>query len=157
MTASSGTISTVEVFCSYSHRDEEYKDQLLSHLATLRRAKVITAWHDRIIDGGTEWAGQIDAHLRSAHVILLLISSDFMNSDYCNDVELAEAMRRHEAGEARVIPIFIRPVDASGAAFLKLQGLPRDIKPVSRWEDRDEAWLDVVKGIRRVVESLSGT
>ena len=146
----------VEVFFSYAHKDETYREELLTALANLRRQKVIAAWHDRMIGAGTEWAGQIDTHLKSAQVILLLISPDFMASDYCNDIEVAEAMRRHDAGEARVIPIFVRPVEAEGASFLKLQGLPKDIKPVSTWPNRDEAWLDVATGIRRAVEALTG-
>jgi hypothetical protein len=155
MTATRGPASPTEVFFSYAHKDEIYKEELLAHLTSLRREKVITAWHDRMIGAGTEWEGQIDAHLKSAQVILLLISPDFMASDYCNDVEVAEAMRRHEAGEARVIPISVRPVDAAGAPFLKLQGLPKDFKPVSTWSNRDEAWLDVARGIRRAVEAFT--
>lgn len=155
MTATSGPASPVEVFFFYAYKDETYKDELLTHLATLRRQKVIAAWHDRMIGAGTEWEGQIDTHLKSARVILLLISPDFIASDYCNDVEVAEAMRRHEAGDARVIPISVRPVDAAGMPFMKLQGLPKDFKPVSTWSNRDEAWLDVAKGIRRAVEALA--
>jgi hypothetical protein len=154
MAGASTSGSPVEVFISYAHKDEAFKDELLVHLSNLRRQNVISAWHDRMIGEGTEWAGQIDVHLKSARIILLLISPSFMASDYCNDVELAEAMRRHTAGEARVIPISVRPVEAEGAPFLKLQGLPKDFKPISRWPDPDEAWVDVAKGIRRAVESL---
>ena len=123
----------VEVFYSYSHRDEELREELERHLSILKRQGVITAWHDRKIGAGTEWKGQIDTHLNTAHVILLLISSDFLASDYCYDIEMRRAMERHAAGDARVIPIILRPVSWKGAPFEKLQALPKDAKPVTSW------------------------
>jgi hypothetical protein len=144
----------VEVFFSYSHKDERYRKQLESHLSLLKRQGVITDWHDRRIQAGTEWAGQIDEHLESAGIILLLVSSDFLASKYCYDVELTRALERHEAREARVIPIILRPVDWHSAPFAKLQALPRDGKPVTKWSNRDEAFLDIAQGIRKAVEDL---
>jgi tetratricopeptide (TPR) repeat protein len=146
--------NTVEVFYSYSHLDEALRQELVKHLSNLERQKVITGWHDRKITAGTEWSGAIDEHLDSAHVILLLISADFMASPYCNDIEVKRAMERHEAGEARVIPVILRPCDWNGAPFSKLQALPTDAKPVTSWDNQDEAFLDIVKGIRRAVETL---
>src|SRR5438128_1377433 len=99
----------IEVFFSYSHKDEELRDEMANHLSILKRQGVITDWHDRRITAGDEWAGQIDEHLNSAHLILLLISADFIASDYCYDLELTRAMERHEAREACVIPVILRP------------------------------------------------
>ncbi len=146
----------IEIFYSYSHKDEELREELNTHLKLLERQHLIKGWHDRCITAGTEWAGKIDEHLESAQVILLLISNYFMASDYCWDVELKRAMERHEAGEARVIPIILRPVDMKGAPFSKLQALPKDAKPVTKWGDRDEAFVNITQGIRKVVESLAG-
>lgn len=101
----------IEVFISYSHKDERMRDEIVNHLANLKRQGVITAWHDRKISAGNEWSGEIDQHLNTASVILLLISANFMASDYCNDVEVKRAMKRHEAGDAKVIPVILRPVD----------------------------------------------
>ena len=109
----------IEVFFSYSHRDEEMRDELEKHLTILKRDGVITTWHDRRIGAGSEWEGQIDEHLNAAEIILLLISVDFLASDYCHDIELRRAMERHEAGEARVIPVILRTVDWKGAPFGK--------------------------------------
>ena len=145
----------IEVFISYSHRDEDLKNELVKHLANLERQGVITGWHDRKITAGQEWAGEINEHLDTARVILLLISPDFMSSDYCNDVELKRAMARHEAGEARVIPVVLRPVDWESAPFSKLQMLPTDAKPVTLWQDRDEAFVSVVKEIRKALKDLA--
>lgn len=86
----------VEIFYSYSHKDEKLRDRLEKHLSILKREGVISGWHDRKITGGKEWAGQIDEHLNSAHIILLLVSADFVASDYCYDVEVKRAMERHE-------------------------------------------------------------
>jgi TIR domain len=111
---------------------------------------------DRIIDPGTDWSREIDKHLESASIILLLVSPDFLASDYCYDIEMKRAMERHDRGEARVIPIFLRPCDWTGAPFGKLQGLPTDAKPItsSRWSSHDEAFTIVARGIRAAVETL---
>ncbi len=148
------TPSTIEVFFSYSHKDEELCDELLKHLSILKRQGVIQDWHDRRIGAGTEWAGEIDTHLNTAGVILLLISADFLASDYCYDVEMKRAMQRHEARDARVIPVILRPVDWKGAPFGKLQALPTDAKPVTSWPDPDQAFTNVAQGIRAAVEEL---
>lgn len=149
------TPNSVEVFYSYAHEDEKLRDELVKHLANLRRQGVITEWYDRDIAAGKEWEGEIKQHLDSARVILLLISPDFMNSDYIHDVEVKRAMERHEAGEARVIPVVLRPVDWQGAPFSKLHSLPSDVRPVTLWKNQDEAFLDVTTGIRVAIQELS--
>jgi hypothetical protein len=144
----------ISVFLSYSHRDESLRRVLEDHLALLRRQEVISIWHDRQIGAGTEWEGQIDTHLNTASVILLLVSAAFLASNYCYDKEMTCALQRHNDGEARVIPIILRPVDWTGAPFAKLQALPRDGRPITTWGNRDEAWRDVGRGIREAVGSL---
>ncbi len=145
----------IEVFFSYAHEDEQLRDELAKHLKLLERQKVITAWHDRKITAGTEWSGQIDKHLESAKIILLLVSADFLASDYCYDVELKRAMERHEAKEARVIPVILREVDWEGTSFGKLQAIPKNAMPVTNWSNRDQAFADIARGIRRAVEKLT--
>jgi len=144
----------IELFLSYSHADENLRDELVKHLTLLTRQQVISTWHDRNISAGTEWGSQISQHLETAKVILLLISADFLASDYCYDIELNRAMERHEMGEARVIPIILRPADWSGAPFGRLQALPNNARPITTWENRDLAFENVVKGIRLVCEEL---
>jgi hypothetical protein len=145
----------VEVFYSYAHKDETFRNKLETHLSLLQRQGLITAWHDRHIIPGTDWAQAIDEHLERASVILLLISADFLASDYCYGIELRRALERHQANEARVIPILLRPVDWKDASFAHLQALPTDAKPISTWRNRDAAYTDVAAGIRRVIEDLS--
>ncbi len=145
----------IEVFYSYSHKDEELRDQLENHLTMLRRDGIIKGWHDRRISAGQEWDGKIDEHLNSAGIILLLVSADFLASNYCYDIEVKRAMERHDSGDACVIPIILRPCDWQKASFGKVQALPKDAKPITLWPNRDEAFLDVAKGIRNAVEERS--
>src|SRR5262245_48635022 len=121
----------IEVFFSYAHKDEELRDELAKHLSLLERQGIIVGWHDRKILAGSTWADAIDAHLETAHIILLLISADFLASNYCYDLEVQRAMARHMAGEAHVIPIILRAVDWHSAPFGTLQALPRDGRPVT--------------------------
>jgi predicted aspartyl protease len=144
----------VRVFYSYSHKDEKLRDKLAAHLDILKRNGIISAWHDRRISAGTGWTGEIDDHLNRADIILLLISAEFIASDYCYDKEMTRAMERHETGEARVIPVILRPCDWAGAPFGKLQGLPKDMKPVTSWTSRDEAFKGVAVGIRKAAQEL---
>jgi len=145
----------VEIFFSYSHKDEMLRDELAKHLSIMKRQGIIDAWHDRAITAGSEWEGEINTHLNSAQIILLLISADFLASDYCYDIELKRAMERHEAGEAQVIPIILKPVDWNGATFGKLQALPKNAQPITTWHSQDEAFLNVAQGIRKVVDLLA--
>ena len=145
----------VEVFFSYSHRDEDLRDELAKHLSILQRRRVIDAWHDREIEAGAERQSEIDQHLKQADIILLLVSADFLASDYCYDVEVRRAMERQEAGEARVIPVIVRPVDWQDAPFGKLQALPKGGKPITKWDNQDEALLNVEQGIRRNLEDMA--
>ncbi|MET0622972.1 MAG: tetratricopeptide repeat protein [Pyrinomonadaceae bacterium] len=144
----------LELFYSYSHKDKALRDELETHLAMLKNEGVIRGWHDRQIMAGQEWDGKIDEHLNSADIILLLASPDFLASEYCFDIEVARAMERHESREARVIPIILRPCEWQRAPFSKLQSLPIGLVPITRWPDRDEAFLNVTQGIRRVVEDF---
>ncbi|MBI2799133.1 MAG: toll/interleukin-1 receptor domain-containing protein [Gammaproteobacteria bacterium] len=138
------------VFISYSHTDEALRDELEVHLSMLKREGAIETWHDRRILAGDELDGTIDAKLEIAEVILLLVSPDFLASNYCYDVEVQLAMARHEANTARVIPVILRPCDwqSSVAPFKKLLAAPRDSVPITKWPNRDEAFLDVVTQIR---------
>jgi TIR domain len=145
----------IEVFFSYAHEDESLRNKLANHLKIFERQGIISGWHDRQIVAGSEWAGQIDDHLNTAQVILLLVSDDFLASDYCYDVEMKRAMERHEGGEARVIPIILRPCPWQSAPFGKLQALPKDARPVTQWQNRDEAFLDIANGIKAAVNAIT--
>src|SRR5262252_629980 len=140
--------SVATVLFSYSQRDENLRDRLETHLSVVKRQGVIEAWHDRRIVAGDEFGGRIGAELERADIILLLVSPDFLASDYCFDVEMTRAMERHKSGTARVIPVILRPCDWHSTPFGKLLAAPKDGKPIVSWPDLDEAFLDVVREIR---------
>jgi tetratricopeptide (TPR) repeat protein len=146
--------ATLRLFYSYAHEDEKLRDELEKHLVMLHREGTISEWHDRAIVPGQEWDQQIDEHLDSADIILLLVSPDFLASDYCYDTEVKRAMERHDAGEARVIPVILRKCEWTRTPFAKLQALPKNARPIKGRRDRDAAFNDVAQGIRRAAEQL---
>ena len=142
------------IFVSYSHRDRSFVDELRSHLSLLQRQGLIDVWHDSEITAGEEWGKVIDEQLEAADIILLLVSSSFLSSDFCWSVELERAMQRHAAHEAVVIPVILRPCLWQEAPFAKLQALPHDGKPIRTSRNTDDAWFDVASGIKRAVQEL---
>jgi Tfp pilus assembly protein PilF len=144
----------VPVFLSYAHEDEALCDQLKAHLSLLQHQGSVSTWHDRLILPGMDWAHEIDTHLETASLILLLVSANFFASTYCIGVEMKRALERHAAGEAVVIPILLRPIDWKIAPLTHLQALPTDAKPVTSWSNVDDAWVAVVAGIRLVIEDF---
>ena len=138
-------MSTIEIFLCYAHEDEMALKELVVHLGVQKRQGFFHIWYDREISAGVEWAQEIDMHLNTAQIILLMVSQYFMNSNYCYLVEVQRALERHERGEARVIPIILRPVYYQKAPFAKLQPLATNRKPVmsSSWRNQDEAFFDV--------------
>lgn len=146
----------LKVFYSYAHEDNKLRGLLEKHLNLLKRQNLIEDWHDRDINAGKEWVREIDANLNTADIFLLLISPDFVYSDYCYGKEMMRALQRHENGTARVIPIILRPGDYEESPFSKLQALPTNAVPVTdrKWRNRDEAFLNVAQGIRIAVKEL---
>lgn len=143
------------VFFSYSHADEALRDQLEMHLSLLKRQGHVEAWHDRRILAGDELNPAIRENIESADVILLLVSANFIGSDYCYSKEMERAIERHNAGEARVIPVILRPCDWHSAPFGKLMATPNDGKPITMWANPDEAFTNVVRQVRTAVEGMN--
>ena len=145
----------LKVFLSYAHEDEEMKNQLDRFLINLKRSGSLEVWQDRELLAGSEWDQGIKNELAAADIILLLISVDFNASNYIWDKELKTAMERHEKGEAWVIPIILRNCEWSDMPYAKLNALPANGTPVTDYADRDKAYTEIAKEIRRVVESMS--
>lgn len=144
-----------KIFFSYSHKDEALREQLNTHLSILSRRDLIDEWHDRKIIPGQNWQSEIDKNLYESDIVLLLISPDFIASDYCYGNELSKAIERHEANQSIVIPIIVRPVNWGEAPFAKLQALPKDAKAVTSWSNVDEAWMDVSEGIQKAITDIA--
>ena len=136
------------LFFSYSHADEDLRDQLEIHLWDLRRQGLIDSWHDRRILAGDEFGVAIDGYIDTADVILLLVSPDFIASDYCYEREMKRALERYQRGDARVIPVILRPSDWRDLPFGKLLATPKDGRPITKRPNLDEAFQDVVRAIK---------
>ena len=136
------------LFFSYCHRDENMRDQLEIHLAMLKRQCFIETWHDRRIAAGEPLDHSISANLECADIILLLVSPDFLASDYCYDREMTRALERHNDGSCMVIPVILRPCDWHDAPFGGLMAAPKDGRPITQWPDVDAAFLDVTTAIK---------
>ena len=145
----------LKVFYSYAHKDEALRDRLDEYLELLARQNLIVRWHDRHIVPGSEWDAAIAEALRSADIILLLISKSFAASEYISKYEVPAAMESHGLGRSRVVPILLEDVPGwHQAEFAKLQFLPTGARPISTWKDPVEAFADIARGIRQVVKDI---
>jgi GUN4-like/TIR domain len=150
------TEEAISVFLSYSRKDKDLLDSFAVHLAGLVNTGQITTWHDRDIEAGSEWEPAIQHQLNTAKIIILLISANFIASEYCYGNELKRAIERHDGGEAHVIPVILKPClwNLPKILFSKLNVLPNDALPVTQWNDADAAFTLVVEHIARVVDRL---
>jgi TIR domain len=144
----------IKTFISYTHRDEGLKEEITRHLGKLENCGLITLYKDQPLTSVQDWENSSQEFLNKARIILLLISADYLASDYCYDIEMTQAMNRHAIGEVRVVPIIIRPTNWMDAPIEKLQVLPKNGKPITSWENQDEAFRDVISGILQVVWQL---
>lgn len=145
------------LFFSYSHKDEDFRNEIETHLALLRRQGVISAWHDRRISAGSDFNAAISSELESAQIILLLISANFLASDYCFEVEMNRALEKHRDGSAVVIPVILHPCDWHSSPFGGLRATPTDGKPISMHANLQEALAIVAKDIREVAQGVTPT
>ncbi len=145
----------IEVFFSYAHEDEDLMNDVRQQLIIFEREGQILKWYDRMIPAGEEWESHIDRRIRQAQIILLFVSPSFIESKYCYDIEVKEALKRHTSNEAHVIPIILRPCAWEEAPFSKLQALPRDGRAVSQWDDRDQVCLDVARAVMKVARRVA--
>ncbi len=142
--------SPTQIFIAYSRKDSELMEKLRIHLRPLERARMAKIWYDGIIEAGSDWEKEIKTHLHSANVILLLISADFIDSDYCYDEEMTDALKKHEQNESKVIPIILRPCAWKYSPFAKLLVLPKDGKPVI--EHEDYAFTEIVEAVAKICQ-----
>jgi hypothetical protein len=140
------------VFVSYSHLDDKFREELDFQLTILKNKGYLDWWADKRLVPGDEWQKEILDRLEKADIILLLVSSYFLASQFCWGVELAKAIKRHDEGTARVVPIFVRECVPEETPIEKLHGVPMKDRPISNWKDRHKAWANVATGIQKAVE-----
>lgn len=146
--------AVVNIFASYAPQDTPLQRGLKEHLRPLQREGLVELWPDRDMSAGTGWEQQSSELLHAAQIILLLVSIDYLNSDYCSGVEMKQALERHERGEVRLLPILLRPCFWNSSPLSKLPVLPSNGKPITTWPNLDEALLDVVQALSQVVDEI---
>lgn len=142
-----------KLFFSYSHKDEELRNELETHLTLLKRQGVISSWHDRRITAGSDFDQAINTELESSQIILLLVSAHFLASDYCYEKEMTRAIEKHEDGITVVIPVILHPCDWHSAPFGHLRATPTDGKAVSMYANQHEAFTIIAKDVRAAARS----
>jgi TIR domain len=143
----------VKIFISYAHEDTEYKIELVNHLSALTRQGIINSWHDGKILAGSKFDADILAALNDSNLIVFLLSSDFLASDYINNIEIKKALERETKGEVRILPILVRNCDFLSTPLAKYKILPEDAIAIKSWKDRDDAWTNVVFGIKDILSA----
>ena len=146
----------LNIFISYSHKDENFKDELLKYLKPLEREKeyIIKNWHDREINPGKEYDKEIMLQLESSQIILLLVSQDFISSNYCFNKEMGKALELHKKLDVKVIPIILRECSWDSTPLKELVALPQDGKPIQKWDYQESAFMDIRRGIDRIIHSF---
>ena len=143
-----------KLFYSYSHKDEELRKKFEAHMSSLKRTGYIQDWHDRKILPGQSWEEVITNKIEESDIIVFLVSSDFLSSDYCYNKEVLRAIERHNRKECIVVPVIIRECDWEGTPFESIQGLPTDMRPVvsRHWHNIDEAYANVARGLKKIIK-----
>ena len=146
--------TTVKIFLAYSRNDSEYLKELKTHFTPLERSGKVIIWYDGKIEPGAVWEVSIKKQLHSADIILLLVSASAIASDYFYDTEMKDALKRHEAGIAKVIPFILRPCAWKATPLASLQAIPKNGKAVTTWIDRDEAYSDAINSLWELINNL---
>lgn len=147
-------VTPMKAFISYSHKDTNALERLRTHLSVLRRQGAIEDWCDRQILAGDEIDSEVDKRLDECGIFLPLVSPDFLASHYCYDREMTVAIQRHDAKKLRVMPMIVEPCDWLSSPLARFKAVPRDGVPISTWPNVNEAYLDVVNELRRVLVEI---
>lgn len=150
----------LSIFISYAHRDEDFKDELVTMLAGLQRRGVIDAWQDRRVEAGDEWRASIEAAMNDCELAILLISPGFLASRFIQDTELPRLLQRRKDQGLRIVPIIVRHCPWQSEPMLSdLQALPQDGKPVITFPEdtgeRDQAWTEISQVIEAQATDLA--
>lgn len=143
-----------KLFISYSHEDEKFRNILEVHLAQLKRANIITSWHDTMVDAGDDLDKSINQELEDSDIILLLVSPYFLASSYCYNIELQRALEKHNTEEAKIIPVIVNPCEWLESPLKKLKAVPKDGKPISKYPNQHDAFLEITTAIRKIAEKI---
>ncbi len=144
----------LKIFLSYSHRDKEQKDLFLTHFSSIARTENVSIWTDVQIDAGTQWDEVISGQLCSADIVILLVSANFIASEYIYNKELAKALELQEANKVWIIPVMLSNCSVTDMKLSAIQTLPTDPRFVEAWTNQNDAWVNVVEGIRKSIKKI---
>ncbi|MGH3449661.1 MAG: TIR domain-containing protein [Haloechinothrix sp.] len=144
----------LKLFLSYAHEDRDLVTELRKHLAPLRHEQIVADWYDREVMAGQDWDREIRAQLESSDLVIVVVSADFVASDYAYGRELALALRLHDQGRLRLLPVIGRNCKWQNLPLARLQVLPEGAVPISSWDQRDDALVSVVVGVERVAREI---
>jgi len=145
----------LSLFISYAHADEKVLERLHKHLAMMRREGSLESWDDRAISPGKKLDNEIKEALERANVFLALVSPDYLASSYCYEKEFEYAALLEEQGKLRIVPVILEPCDWLSSPLAKHLALPKEGQPISQWSNQNNAFLDVVNGLRRLSSDMS--
>ena len=149
-----GVDERVRVFVSYAHRDERDMERLNAHLKLAERQRLISVWYDRMLKAGDAWDPRILDELNRADIIVMLVSADFLASEYIFEKEFPRALERHRANDATAIAVILKDCEWFQTDVQYIQVLPKDGRPVKKWVQRDTAWTAVATTVRRTAEAI---
>lgn len=142
----------IYIFISYSGKDVDLKDELLTQLKVLTISdKQIEIWEDGLLEPGMDWDQEIKNKLHAAHIVLMLISARFLTTNYIWNIEVQDSLLRQQKNELTVIPVILSPCAWTQTPLAQFNALPRKGKPITIFDDQDTALLEVVQGIYKVI------
>ena len=144
----------VKIFLSYSHKDKMHRDLFLTHFSSLLKTENISIWTDLEINPGTIWDNEIKQKLSESDIILFLISANFISSEYINQYELSRAYELHEINRLSIIPILLSNCSLKGMRLEEIQSLPTDPRFIEVWSNKNDAWVNVIEGIRKSIKKI---
>lgn len=144
----------LKLFISYSHKDKNLYEEFKTHLKVFEISGIIDPWSDQEIVAGQVWKDEIKKALDNAEIAIFLVSSDLIASDFIQKIEIKRAIKRHKLKLQVIIPVIIRPCTFESLDLSPYQSLPKDLLPVTLWENRDAAWVNVMKGIEAAIEKI---
>jgi len=144
----------LKIFLSYSHKDKEHKDVFLSHFSSIARTENVSIWTDVEIGAGTQWDAVISQQLCSADIVILLVSANFIASEYIYNRELAKALEMQELSKVWIIPVMLSNCSITDMKIAAIQTLPTDPRFVEAWANKNDAWVNVVEGIRKSIKKI---
>ena len=144
------------VFISYSHKDEEWKDSLVTHLGVLQSQGLLDLWDDRRIGAGEDWHQEIQEAMAAASVAVLLVSAHFLTSQFILGEEVPCLLKRRDKEGLHIFPVIVKPCAWQTVGWLsRMQARPKDGRPLSAGDEHqiDTALTAIATEVHELLNS----